>query len=87
MQVSLPPDLEQFVGQQMASGRYHTTGEVLTTALRLLEDRERLRQAKHAALKAAIDEGFASAERDGWLDGKAVMDELRARAARGAGGA
>ena len=38
----------------MASGRYHTTGEVLTTALRLLKDRERLRQAFFAVYDAVF---------------------------------
>jgi putative addiction module CopG family antidote len=32
--------LDQFIAQQLASGRYHSREEVIETALRLLQERE-----------------------------------------------
>jgi len=40
MGLSLSPELQQLVKQQIASGRYHTTDEVLTEALRALGERD-----------------------------------------------
>jgi hypothetical protein len=34
---SLPPHLERFIRGQLAAGRFHSEGEVIRTALRLLE--------------------------------------------------
>ena len=43
MNVSLTPELEQFVQALVASGRYHSASEVFRDGLRLLEQAERLR--------------------------------------------
>jgi len=37
---SFPPDLEEFVQQALASGRYRSADEVVYDALRLLRERE-----------------------------------------------
>ncbi len=36
MEISLHPDLEQFVREQVSRGEYHSPGEVVTEALFLL---------------------------------------------------
>ena len=46
--------------QKVESGRYENASEVVRTALRALEREERQYEAKLAALRAAIDEGYAS---------------------------
>lgn len=51
---------ETFVHELLASGRYASASEVLRDGLRLLEDRERQREAKIAALRDAIREGLES---------------------------
>lgn len=51
---------ETFVRELLASGRYASASEVLRDGLRLLEDRERQREAKIAALRDAIREGLES---------------------------
>ncbi len=43
MNVSVTPELEQFVQRLVASGRYHSASEVFREALRLLEQAERRR--------------------------------------------
>ncbi len=40
--VSLTPELERFVAERVASGRYRSASEVVRAALRLLEKDERL---------------------------------------------
>lgn len=51
---------ETFVRELLATGRYASASEVLRDGLRLLEDREKQREAKIAALRAAIREGLES---------------------------
>ena len=56
MNVSLTPELEAFVDEAVASGRYGSASEAVRAALRLLQERE----AKFQALKRDIEEGLAS---------------------------
>ena len=41
MNVSLTPELEQFVAETVATGRYSSASEVIRAALRILEEDER----------------------------------------------
>lgn len=41
MNVSLTPELEDFIAGKVSSGRYHTASEVVREGLRLLEARDR----------------------------------------------
>lgn len=50
--------LEAFVASLVASGRYNSKSEVLREGVRLIEERE----ARLAALNAALAEGWAEAE-------------------------
>ena len=82
MKVSLTPELERFVQERIASGRYRSESEVLEAALSLLrerEEREREREAKLAALRADIDEGIASLDRGEGIPGDEAFARLRAR--------
>jgi antitoxin ParD1/3/4 len=46
MNVSLTPELEEFVQAKVQSGRYNSASEVVREALRLLEDHEQVRAAQ-----------------------------------------
>src|SRR5260370_14667460 len=52
--VTLPKDLEDFVAEQVKGGRFGSKNEVLSTALRQLEESERQREMK--AFKEAFQE-------------------------------
>jgi antitoxin ParD1/3/4 len=76
MNVSLTPELEQFVHEKVKSGRYLSASEVVREGLRLLEERERLYQTKLAKLQQEIAIGIEQSDRGEVLDGEAVIQEL-----------
>ena len=43
--VSLTPEIEAFINERVASGRFRSASEVVRAALRLLEDEEHRREA------------------------------------------
>ncbi len=75
--VSLTPELEEFVQSRVSSGRYQTASEVVREALRLLERQEKERDDGLERLKEKLRRGAAEAEQGNLLDGDEVFDELR----------
>ncbi len=63
MNVSLTPQLEQFVRTKVESGRYNSSSEVVREALRLLEQYDAVHEFKLAALRADIEQPIGEAER------------------------
>ncbi|MGA2033463.1 MAG: type II toxin-antitoxin system ParD family antitoxin [Thermoguttaceae bacterium] len=57
--VSLPADIEQFVHQAVAEGRYANEQEVVTDAIRFLRDSK----VRHQRLREGIDEALAEVDR------------------------
>ena len=53
MQINLPPELEPFVEQEFATGRYASREEILVEALRWLSEE---RQAAVAGIREGIDD-------------------------------
>lgn len=60
MNVSLTPELDRFVRSLVDEGRYLSSSEVVREGLRLLQDRQRLREAKLAELRGEIAAGLES---------------------------
>jgi antitoxin ParD1/3/4 len=58
--VNLTSQLDHFVLDQVKSGRYENSSEVVRAALRSLERENQRHEAKLAALRAAIDQGDSS---------------------------
>lgn len=54
--ITLGEHFDEYIADQLASGRYRTASELIREGLRLHEERE----LKLAALKASIEEGVAS---------------------------
>jgi antitoxin ParD1/3/4 len=63
MNVSLTPELEEFVEQNVRSGLYQTASEVVREGLRLLREREDLRRTQLEALRRDIAVGVEQADR------------------------
>jgi antitoxin ParD1/3/4 len=74
--ISLTPELEQLVKDKVSSGKYHSVSEVMGEALRLLEERDRIRDQRLAELKAKIQEGIEASERGEVVDGEEVFAEI-----------
>ncbi|MEH2363590.1 type II toxin-antitoxin system ParD family antitoxin [Nostoc sp.] len=76
MNISLTPELEQLVKDKVNSGRYHSVSEVMGEALRLLDERDRIREQRLAELKAKIQVGIEELERGEGIDGDEVFAEI-----------
>ena len=60
MNVFLTPQLEALVQRKVESGLYGSASEVMREALRLLEERDRLRSMRLEELRAEIQQGLDS---------------------------
>jgi antitoxin ParD1/3/4 len=58
--VALGDHFEEFIREQLESGRFNNVSEVVRAGLRLLEDEQKLLELRHRKLKAAIREGIDS---------------------------
>ena len=72
--VTLPPELERFAAEAVASGRYRDVSDVLSAGLRLLQQAD----AEVAAFVASLEAAREEANRDGWHS----LDEVMAEADR-----
>ena len=67
---------ETFIKAQLASGRYSSASEIIRDALRLLEEREQLRQLQLEKLQQQIQEGINSGPD---IPMEEVLDRLKAK--------
>ena len=67
---------EDFIKQQIESGRYSSASEVIRNALRLLEEREELRENQIRILCGRIQEGKESGP---GIPANQVFDRLEAK--------
>lgn len=56
MNVSLTPELEKFVDDTVASGRYSTASELVRASLRKLEEEERWKNYAKAKIAKGLDD-------------------------------
>ena len=76
MNVHLTPELEQLVQTKVQSGRYNSASEVVREALRLMEQKDEVRNIQLQELRKRMDKGLAQAERGEGVDGKTFMQGL-----------
>lgn len=62
MNISLTPHLKNLVKSKVESGLYNSASEVMRDALRLLEERDSLRQIRVEELRREIQTGIDSGE-------------------------
>jgi antitoxin ParD1/3/4 len=81
--ITLTPELEEFVRQGVASGQYHSASELVQAALQLLERREAGRAEAFTSLKQKLQRGAEQEQRGELCDGDAFMEQLLARLRKG----
>ena len=77
--ISLTPHLERFVSARVTSGRYQSASEVIRESLRLLEEREAMKEATLGELRKKVAVGLEQARRGELLDGEQVFRQLEER--------
>jgi len=84
MNVSLTPELENYVKAKVATGMYNSVSEVMREALRLMEERDAMQAVRLEALRRDISKGLDSLEGEGSkpLDMEAIKAKGRAKLAR-----
>ena len=80
MNVSLTDQLEHFVSRKVASGRYTSASEVIREALRLLEERDRLRETRVQELRRDVLDGIS--QLDSGLAAELDIADIKSRARR-----
>ena len=79
MNVSLTPHLEALVRGKVESGLYNSSSEVIREALRLLDERDRVREMRLSDLRKAIQEGIDSGPS---MPGEDIFDEIRRKVSK-----
>ncbi len=86
MNVSITPELEAFVAEEVKSGLYQSASEVVRAGLRrLMEDKEqkpRFMVSSMAELEAKVLEGIEQLDRGEGIPAEKVFAELEARSAQ-----
>ena len=77
--VTLPPDLERFAAEAVASGRYRNLSEVIEAGVSLLRRSEAARAELLASVYSAREEG----DRDGYVTADELTIRVKARLAQG----
>lgn len=72
--VSLPPELEQYAAEAVATGRFRDVAEVVAAGLRLLRQAD----SELAQFTRSLEGAQTEADRDGWLSSEAVHAEMAA---------
>jgi antitoxin ParD1/3/4 len=78
MNVSLTPELKNFVSAKVGSGRYNSASEVVREALRLLEEHDRARAGQLTEFNQELGRRLASLDRGEKVD----PSEFRAKVHR-----
>jgi len=68
---------DEFVADLLKTGHYQTQNEVLREGLRLLKEREELKQVRLAELRKEIAVGGEQADRGQFVDGPEAFAKIR----------
>jgi antitoxin ParD1/3/4 len=86
MNVNLTPQLEDLVRAKVSSGLYTSASEVVREALRLMQEKDHLREAKLEELRGEVRRGLDSGPSQHW-DAAEIKTAARKKRAAKAGNA
>ncbi|PSN19146.1 type II toxin-antitoxin system ParD family antitoxin [filamentous cyanobacterium CCP5] len=79
MEISLSPEIEQYVQDKVSSGQYATASEEFLAGIQLLKDIDRIYQGRYEALRQDVKIGLEAAERGEMVDSETVFSQLHER--------
>ena len=79
--ISLTPELNQFIDARVESGLYESASEVVREGLRLLRHREGLQQQQLARVRAKVELGWQESERGEVVTADDAKEHFRTRSA------
>ncbi len=82
MNVSLTPELEKLITTKVETGMYNSASEVVREGLRLLHERDEMRETKLRSLRVEIQKGIDDLEGGNYRDGGEVMTKFKSKLAR-----
>ncbi|MEE9391863.1 MAG: type II toxin-antitoxin system ParD family antitoxin [Planctomycetota bacterium] len=82
MNISLTPKLKRYVEEKLESGDYRSASEVIREGLRLLLERDRIRNLRLEELRSEIKIGLDELDRGEGIPGDVVFEEIRERLAK-----
>ncbi len=79
MNVSLTPDMEQFIQNQVESGKYTSASEVIQAALQMFVQQQDIYQGRKEELQKEIMIGIEASRRGEVVDADTVFNRLQAK--------
>ena len=76
MKISLRPELEKLIAEDVQRGPYQSVDEFVERAVSLLHEQEAWLATHRTEIAAKIEEGYASAQRGELLDPDSVRRDL-----------
>ena len=77
MDITLQPELEQFVREKITSGQYQSVNEAVNAGLKILMERELIYQGRFDQLRQEIMVGIEASERGEVVDSETVFNSIR----------
>jgi antitoxin ParD1/3/4 len=77
MNLTFTPELEQFIQDQVLSGKYSSPEAVILAAVKLLKIQENIYQGRFAELQQEIMLGVAASERGEVIEGETLFLQLQ----------
>ncbi|MEA5617294.1 type II toxin-antitoxin system ParD family antitoxin [Cronbergia sp. UHCC 0137] len=77
MNLSLTPEIEQFIQSQVESGKYSSSEEVIMVAIKLLKAQENIYKGRFEELQREIMIGVAASDRGEIVDSETVFRLLQ----------
>jgi antitoxin ParD1/3/4 len=82
MTVTLPPELEQFVAEQLKTGHYRSADDVITQSLGILRAQETFIESHQSELREKIAVGLDQIKKGQVVDGRSAIRSLREKLQR-----
>jgi antitoxin ParD1/3/4 len=68
MNINLGPQWEAFIDENLKSGRYLSASELVREGLRLLQEKEEVRQARLGELRKEVDKGLDALDHGAFIE-------------------